>query len=49
MNIATHRDTVRSKQAEMETAITNISDTTTLETLFTYTKQEDGSVTRVNG
>ena len=44
--IATHRAAVRSKQAEMETAITNASDNSALETLFTYTKQEDGSVTR---
>ena len=47
--IATHRAAVRSKQAEMETAITNASDTPALETLFTYTKQEDGSVTRPIG
>jgi len=36
-NITTHRDAVRSKQAEMETAITNASDTPALETLHTYT------------
>ena len=47
--IATHRAAVRSKQAEMETAITNASDTPALETLYTYTKQEDGSVTRPLG
>ena len=35
--ISTHRDAVRTKQAEMETAITNASDTPALETLYTYT------------
>jgi len=48
-SITTHRDAVRAKQAEMETAITNASDTPALETLYTYTKQEDGSVTRPIG
>ena len=48
-NISTHRDAVRTKQASMETAITNASDTPALETLYTYTKQEDGSVTRPLG
>jgi len=48
-NISTHRDAVRTKQAEMETAITNASDTPALETLYTYTKQEDGTVTRPLG
>ena len=47
--ISTHRDAVRTKQAEMETAITNASDTPALETLHTYTKQEDGSITRPLG
>ena len=47
--VTTHRKAVRSKQAEMETAITNASDTPALETLYTYTKQEDGSVTRPLG
>ena len=47
--ITTHRDAVRSKQAAMETAITNASDTPALETLYTYTDQEDGSVTRPLG
>ena len=36
----THRKAVRSKQAEMETAITNASDTPALETL--YARDEDG-------
>ena len=35
--ISTHRDAVRTKQASMETAITNASDTPALETLYTYT------------
>ena len=35
-NISTHRDAVRTKQAEMETAITNAADTPALETLYTY-------------
>ena len=47
--ITTHRNLVRSRQAAMETAITNASDTPALETLYTYTKQEDGSVTRPLG
>ena len=47
--ISTHRDAVRTKQAEMETAITNAADTPALETLYTYTEQEDGSVTRPLG
>ena len=48
-SISTHRDAVRTKQAEMETAITNASDTPALETLYTYTEQEDGSITRPLG
>ena len=47
--ISTHRDAVRSKQAEMETAITNASDTPALETLYTYTMQENGTTTRPLG
>ena len=48
-SISTHRDAVRTKQAEMETAITNASDTPALETLYTYTRQEDGTTTRPLG
>ena len=44
--ITTHRDLVRSRQAAMETAITNASDTPALETLYTYTKDSDGVVSR---
>ena len=40
---------MRTKQAEMETAITNASDTPALETLYTYTIQEDGTSTRPLG
>ncbi len=47
--VTTHRKAVRSKQAAMETSITNASDTPALETLYTYTKQEDGSTTRPLG
>ena len=39
-SITTHRDAVRSKQASMETSITNASDTPALETL--YTRNDDG-------
>ena len=48
-SITNHRAAVRTKAAEMETAITNASDTPALETLYTYTKQENGSVTRPLG
>jgi len=44
--ITTHRRAVRSKQAAMETAITNASDTPALETLYTYTEDSDGVVSR---
>ena len=47
--VSTHRDAVRSKQAAMETSITNASDTPALEVLYTYTEQEDKSVTRPLG
>ena len=46
--ITTHRDAVRTKQAEMETAITNAADTAALETLCTYV-EKDGSYTRPLG
>ena len=48
-NISIHRDAVRTKQAEMETAITNAADTAALETLYTYVEQEDGSLVRPLG
>jgi len=47
--ITTHRDAVRTKQAAMETAITNASDTPALETLYTYTIDSDGVMTRPLG
>ena len=47
--ISTHRDAVRTKQAEMETAITNATDTPALETLYTYTEDDDGNSTRPLG
>ena len=47
--ITNHRAAVRTKAAEQETAITNAADTPALETLYTYTTQEDGSVTRPLG
>ena len=47
--ISTHRDAVRTKQAEMETAITNASDTPALETLYTYTTNDDGVQSRPLG
>ena len=47
--ISTHRDAVRTKQASMETAITNAIDTPALETLYTYTTDDDGNSTRPLG
>ena len=44
--ITTHRDLVRSRQATMETQITNASDTPALETLYTYTRDSDGVTSR---
>jgi len=44
--ITTHRNLVRSRQAAMETSITNASDTPALETLYTYTKDSDGVSSR---
>ena len=48
-SITTHRAAVRTKAESMETAITNAADTPALQTLYTYTEQEDGSVTRPLG
>ena len=48
-SITNHRAAVRTKAAEMETAITNASDTPALETLYKYTELEDGSITRPLG
>ena len=44
--ITTHRDLVRSRQATMETQITNASDTPALKTLYTYTTDSDGVTSR---
>ena len=40
-SITNHRAAVRTKAAEMETSITNASDTPALETLFTYVNTAD--------
>ena len=48
-SISTYRDSVRTKQASMETAITNASDTPALETLYTYTTDSDGVQSRPLG
>ena len=45
--ITTHRRAVRSKQAAMETAITNASDTPALETLYAYVNTADEGETPV--
>ncbi len=47
-SITTHRDAVRTKQASMETSITNAADTPALETLYTYTTT-DGVTSRPLG
>ena len=44
--ITTHRDLVRSRQATMETQITNANDTLALKTLYTYTRDSDGVSSR---
>ena len=48
-SISTYRDSVRTKQASMETAITNASNTPSLETLYTYTTDSDGVQSRPLG
>ena len=48
-SISTYRDSVRTKQASMETQITNASDTPALETLYTYTTDSDGVQSRPLG
>jgi hypothetical protein len=47
--ITTHRAAVRTKCAEMETAITNAADTPALETLYTHTIDGDGVQSRPLG
>ena len=48
-NVTTFRAGVRAKSNEMETAIDNAADVDALKTLYTYTEQEDGSITRPLG
>jgi len=47
--VTTHRASVRTKCGQMETAITNASDTAALITLYTHTEQEDGTLVRPLG
>ena len=47
--ITTHRDLVRSRQATMETQITNANDTLALKTLYTNTTNSDGIQSRPLG
>jgi hypothetical protein len=47
--ITTWRDGIRTKQAAMETLITNASDTPALETLYTYTTDSDDVTSRPLG
>ena len=50
--ITNHRDAVRTKQVEMETLITNASDTPALETLYTFVNtgtEENPNMTRPLG
>ena len=47
--ITTFRAAVRTKCAEMETAITNASNTAAIETLYTHTTDEDGVNSRPLG
>ena len=48
-SITTYRAAVRTKAAEMETAITNAADTAALETLYTYTTNDAGVTSRPLG
>ena len=48
-NIATYRASVRTKSNEMETAITNATDTPALETLYTYTTDDNDVQSRPLG
>ena len=48
-SITTHRAAVRTRAASQETQITNAADTPALETLYTYTKDEDGVQSRPLG
>ncbi len=48
-NIATYRASVRTKSNEMETQITNATDTPALETLYTYTTDDNDVQSRPLG
>ena len=48
-SITNHRAAIRTKTAEMEIAITNAADTPALETLYTYTTDDDGVQSRPLG
>ena len=48
-SITTYRAAVRTKAAEMETAVTNAADTPALETLYTYTTNDAGVTSRPLG
>ena len=45
-NIKTYRSDVRTKSNEMETAIDNCTNVDELKTLYEYTQQDDGTITR---
>jgi len=45
-NVSTFRADVRTKSNEMETQINNCANVDQLKALYTYTEQEDGTVTR---
>ena len=45
-NITNYRSKVRAKSNEMETQIDSCTTVEQLETLYTYTEQEDGTITR---
>ena len=47
--ITQYRADVRAKSNEMETAIDNATDVDALKTLYTYTRQENGDLTRPLG
>ena len=47
--ITTHRAAVRTKCAEMETAVTNASNTAAIQTLYAYTADGDGGQSRPLG
>ena len=47
--VTTYRAAVRTKSGEMETLINNAANVDALAALYTYTEQEDGSVTRPLG